>query len=282
MQAPTIDPVALAVGPFEFRWYGIMYMLAFAAGWLLARWRVTRPGSGWTKENMDDLLTWVMLGVILGGRLGFVLFYDLPAYMSDPTEIFRIWNGGMSFHGGLLGVLVAFWWYARRNGRTFLEVSDFVAPLIPPGLFFGRIGNFINGELWGHVSTVPWAMIFPHAGPYPRHPSQLYEAALEGLVLFGMVWIFSQRRRPAGAVSGLFALGYGVFRFSVEFVRMPDANLGYLAFGWLTMGQLLCLPLMAVGAWLLLRHGMAALPANAPASTGKADAKPMKNRSRKR
>lgn len=267
MLAPAFDPVAISIGSLEFRWYGIMYMLAFVAGWLLARYRVTRPGSGWTKEGMDDLLTWVMLGVILGGRLGYVLFYDLPAYLNDPTEIFRIWNGGMSFHGGLLGVLVAFWWYARRNGRTFLEVSDFVAPLIPPGLFFGRLGNFINGELWGHVSNVPWAMVFPHAGPYPRHPSQLYEAALEGLALFALVWIFSQRRRPAGAVSGLFALGYGIFRFSVEFVRMPDANLGYLAFGWLTMGQLLCLPLMAAGIWLLCRNGTAALPDGAPTAT---------------
>ena len=272
MQAPVIDPVALSIGPLEFRWYGIMYMLAFAAGWLLASWRVSRPHSGWNKDNMADLLTWVMLGVIVGGRVGFILFYDLPAYVRDPAEIFRIWNGGMSFHGGLLGVLAAFWWYARRNGRSFLEVSDFVAPLVPPGIFFGRIGNFINGELWGHVTSVPWGMVFPHAGPYPRHPSQLYEALLEGLVLFALVWVFSSRRRPVGAVSGLFALGYGVFRFVVEFVRMPDANLGYLAFGWLTMGQLLCVPLILVGAWLLLRHGTAALP-EAPVAHQKAKKK---------
>lgn len=264
MQAPAINPVALNIGPLEFRWYGIMYMLAFASGWLLGRWRVSRPGSGWTAEAMDDMLTWVMLGVIAGGRLGFVLFYDLQAYLHDPLEIFRIWNGGMSFHGGLLGVLAAFWWYARRSGRSFLGVSDFVAPLVPPGLFFGRLGNFINGELWGNVSTVPWAMVFPHAGPAARHPSQLYEALLEGLVLFVMVWIFSAKRRPEGAVSGLFALGYGVFRFGVEFVRTPDAHLGYLAFGWLTMGQLLCLPLMAVGLWLLLRGGIA--PVSAPSA----------------
>lgn len=268
MLAPVIDPVAFTVGPLEFRWYGIMYMLAFVAGWGLGRWRVSRPGSGWTAEAMDDLLTWVMLGVIVGGRLGYVLFYDLPSYLHDPVEIFRIWNGGMSFHGGLLGVLAAFWWYARKSGRTFLAVSDFIAPLVPPGLFFGRMGNFINGELWGNVSSLPWAMIFPHAGPAPRHPSQLYEAALEGVVLFLLVWLFSSKRRPEGAVSGLFALGYGVFRFAVEFVRTPDANLGYLAFGWLTMGQLLCLPLMAVGLWLLLRNGTAPLPvaAQAPAS----------------
>lgn len=263
MQAPLFDPVALSLGPFQFRWYGIMYMLAFATGWLLARYRVTRPGSGWSKADLDDLLTLVMVGVILGGRLGYVLFYDLPAYLRDPLEIFRIWNGGMSFHGGLLGVLAAFWIYARKTRRTFLQVSDFVAPLVPPGLFFGRLGNFINGELWGHVTTVSWGMVFPTGGPLPRHPSQLYEATLEGLVLFIAVWIFSARRRPEGAVSGLFALGYGIFRFSVEFVRAPDANLGYLAFGWLTMGQILCLPLILVGVWLL-RHGAGVQPTPLP------------------
>lgn len=253
---PTFDPVALSLGPLQLRWYGIMYLLAFGTGWLLARYRVSRPKSGWTTEQLDDLLIQVMIGVILGGRLGYVLFYDLPTYFADPVEIFRIWNGGMSFHGGLLGVLVAFWLYARRSGRTFLEVSDFVAPLVPTGLFWGRIGNFINGELWGNVTTSPLGMIFPHGGPLPRHPSQLYEALLEGAVLFAMVWIYSQRKRPIGAVSGLFALGYGVFRFGVEFVRMPDANLGYLAFGWLTMGQLLCIPLMLVGLWLFTRNGV--------------------------
>lgn len=252
---PTFDPVALSLGPLQLRWYGIMYLLAFGSGWLLARYRVSRPQSGWTPPQLDDLLITVMLGVILGGRLGYVLFYDLPTYLRDPLEIFRIWNGGMSFHGGLLGVLGAFWLYARRSGRTFMEVSDFVAPLVPTGLLWGRIGNFINGELWGNVTTVSWGMVFPHGGPLPRHPSQLYEALLEGLVLFVLVWVYSSRKRPSGAVSGLFALGYGVFRFGVEFVRMPDANLGYLAFGWLTMGQLLCLPLMAVGVWLFLRNG---------------------------
>ena len=256
---PSFDPVALNLGPLQFRWYGVMYLLAFASCWLLARYRIARPGpgDGWTNAALDDLATWTMLGVILGGRLGYVLFYDLPTYLADPPEIFRIWNGGMSFHGGLLGVLAAFWWFARKTGRTFLDVSDFVAPLVPVGLFWGRLGNFINGELWGKVTDAPWGMIFPHGGPAPRHPSQLYEAALEGLALFALMWIFSRRKRPAGAVSGLFALGYGVFRFAVEFVRMPDAQLGYLAFGWLTMGQVLCLPLIAVGLWLLLRNGMA-------------------------
>ena len=253
MNLAQIDPVALSIGSLQLRWYGLMYLAGFGLGWLLGRWRASRPGSGWTGPDVDDLLTCVMIGIILGGRLGYVLFYDLPVYINDPMEIVRIWNGGMSFHGGLLGVLGAFWYFARTRGRTFLEVSDFIAPLIPQGLFFGRLGNFINGELWGKVSDAPWAVIFPGAGPLPRHPSQLYEAALEGLALFIMVWVFSLKPRKTGAVSGLFALGYAVFRFAVEFVRMPDAQLGYLAFGWLTMGQLLCVPLMLAGAWLLCR-----------------------------
>ena len=263
MMAPFVDPVALRIGPLELRWYGLMYLLAFATGYVLARVRVAQaarrgaspqaPAAGWTREDLDEMVTLFMLGAILGGRLGYVLFYDLPTYLASPLEVFRLWNGGMSFHGGLLGVLAAFWWFARKTGRSFLQVSDFIAPFVPPGLFFGRIGNFINGELWGSVTNAPWGVVFPHGGPLARHPSQLYEAMLEGLVLFVVLWVFSSRRRPVGAVSGLFALGYGVFRFAVEFVRMPDAHLGYLALGWLTMGQLLCLPLMALGAWLLCR-----------------------------
>ena len=253
MNLAQIDPVALSIGSLQLRWYGLMYLAGFGLGWMLGRWRASRPGSGWTGPDVDDLLTCVMIGIILGGRIGYVLFYDLPVYTHDPMEIVRIWNGGMSFHGGLLGVLGAFWYFARTRGRTFLEVSDFIAPLIPQGLFFGRLGNFINGELWGKVSDAPWAVVFPGAGPLPRHPSQLYEAALEGLLLFIMLWVFSLKPRKVGAISGLFALGYGVFRFAVEFVRMPDVQLGYLAFGWLTMGQLLCVPLMLAGAWLLWR-----------------------------
>ncbi|MBQ3059282.1 MAG: prolipoprotein diacylglyceryl transferase [Desulfovibrio sp.] len=253
MLTAHIDPVAFSIGSLQLRWYGLMYVMAFALGWFLARRRAARPGSGWRPADVDDLLTCVMLGIILGGRLGYVLFYDLPAYLNDPVEIIRIWNGGMSFHGGLLGVLAAFWYFAHRQKRRFLDVSDFVAPLVPPGLFFGRIGNYINGELWGKVSDVPWAVIFPAAGPQPRHPSQLYEAVLEGAVLFVILWLYSSRQHKPGAVSGLFALGYGICRFSVEFVRVPDIQLGYLAFGWLTMGQLLCLPLMIAGLWLLLR-----------------------------
>ncbi len=250
---PELNPVAISVGSLELRWYGIMYMLAFAVAWGLGRFRAARSQGAWAGTDVDDLLTLSMLGVILGGRLGYVLFYDVTAYIADPLEIFRIWKGGMSFHGGLLGVLCAFWYYARRSGRQFLEISDFVAPFVPTGLFFGRIGNFINGELWGNVSTVPWAVVFPHAGSLPRHPSQLYEAFLEGLVLFIVLWIYSRKKRPKGAISGMFAFLYGLFRFLVEFVRTPDPQLGYIAFGWLTMGQALSLPLMGVGIFLFLR-----------------------------
>ena len=260
MTLPHIDPVALSIGNLQLRWYGLMYLAGFGLGWWLGRWRASRPNSGWRASDVDDLLTCVMIGIILGGRLGYVLFYDLPVYLSDPMEILRIWNGGMSFHGGLLGVLGAFWYFAHSRQRSLLDISDLVAPLIPPGLFFGRLGNYINGELWGKVTDSPWGVIFPSAGPYPRHPSQLYEALLEGIVLFTVVWIYSLKPRKRGAVSGLFALGYGVFRFAVEFVRVPDAQLGYLAFGWLTMGQVLCLPLIAVGLWLLCRSAPVAQP----------------------
>ena len=262
MLTADFDPVAFSIGSFQVRWYGMMYLLAFLTGWLLARHRAARPGSGWTAADVDDMLTAAMMGVILGGRLGYVLFYDLVVYLREPAEILRIWNGGMSFHGGLLGVMAAMCWFARKKGKTFWQIADFVAPAVPPGIFFGRIGNFINGELWGKVTDAPWGVVFPGAGPAPRHPSQLYEAGLEGAALFALVWLFSRQRRPDGAVAGLFALGYGVFRFAVEFVRLPDAQLGYLAFGWLTMGQVLCLPLMAVGGWLLLRRGWQPVPGN--------------------
>lgn len=247
------DPVALSIGDFHIRWYGLMYLAGFASGWLLGRMRARKPGSGWSAAQFDDMVTLSMIGIIAGGRFGYVLFYDFPSFMREPLEIFSIWHGGMSFHGGFLGVLAAFWYFARKSGKSFLEISDFIAPLVPPGLFFGRIGNFINGELWGKVSDLPWAMVFPGAGLAPRHPTQLYEALLEGVALFAIVWIYSSRPRRRGAVSGVFALWYGLFRFAVEFVRMPDAHIGYLAFGWLTMGQLLCLPLIGLGLWLLLR-----------------------------
>lgn len=252
MLYPHIDPVAISLGSFEVRWYGLMYLVAFGVGWILLRYRARRC-PGWSAGDVDDLQTCVMLGIILGARLGYVLFYDLTAYLRDPAEILRVWNGGMSFHGGLLGVLAAFWYFARTRRRNFWDVADAVAPVIPQGLFWGRIGNFINGELWGKVSDVPWAMVFPSGGPLPRHPSQLYEAALEGALLFAILWLYAAKPRKPGAVAGLFALGYGVCRFAVEFVRVPDAQIGYLAFGWLTMGQALCVPLIAAGLWLTLR-----------------------------
>jgi phosphatidylglycerol:prolipoprotein diacylglycerol transferase len=249
---PDFDPVAFSLGPLNVRWYGLMYLFGFLAGWALGRYRVKQPGSGWTTEQMDDLVFHIALGVILGGRIGYILFYSFGAFLHDPLTLFRIWEGGMSFHGGFLGVLLAMALFARKHQKRFWATIDFIAPLIPPGLFFGRTGNFINGELWGRVTDRSWGMVFRQASDgLPRHPSQLYEAALEGVALFLIVWLFSARPRPTMAVSGVFALSYGVFRFLVEFVRQPDAQLGYLAFGWLTMGQLLSLPLIVVGAVLL-------------------------------
>ena len=250
---PAIDPVAVSFGPVRLHWYGVMYIAAFLAAWLLGRCRAARPGSGWTADQVDDLATWAMLGVVLGARLGYILFYDLDAYLADPLEVFRVWNGGMSFHGGLVGVLSAALWWSLRHKKRFPDVTDFVAPLVPPGLFFGRLGNFINGELWGKVTTVDWGMVFPGAGELPRHPTQLYEAGLEGLLLFTILWVYSRKPRPLGAVSGLFAVLYALCRIGVEFFRLPDPQLGYLFFGWVTMGQVLCLPLLLAGV-LLLAH----------------------------
>ncbi|MBV8885542.1 MAG: prolipoprotein diacylglyceryl transferase [Chroococcidiopsidaceae cyanobacterium CP_BM_RX_35] len=263
---PEINPIALKVGPFAVHWYGIMYLIGFFGGWGVLWLRIRRkPGWNWTPEQLSDLLFYVVLGVVLGGRVGYVLFYNFPFYITHPVQIFEMWDGGMSFHGGLLGVLLAMWLYSRQHGRRFFEVVDFIAPAVPIGLGTGRIGNFINGELWGKVANLPWTMRLPCHEPrfwrychgavtgysQPRQPSQLYEAFLEGLVMFVVLWWFSAKPRPKMAVSGLFALLYGVFRFGVEFVRLPDPQLGYLAFGWLTMGQVLSLPLILGGILLL-------------------------------
>jgi len=252
MLAPNIDPVAISIGPLQVHWYGLMYVFGIMALWFLATRRARRPDSGWKPEEVGDLVFYGALGVILGGRIGYMLFYNLPHYLSHPLDVFKVWEGGMSFHGGLLGVLLAMWYYARKTKRTFFTVADFVAPWTPIGLGLGRLGNFINQELWGKVSDVPWAMVFRTGGPLPRHPSQLYELGLEGVVLFTILWLYTRRPRPTGSVSGLFLIGYGLARFAVEFVREPDPQLGYLAWDWLTMGQVLSTPMILAGVGLMV------------------------------
>ncbi len=251
-QAPNIDPIALQLGPLKVHWYGVMYLIGFAGAWWLGRLRARRPGSPITSEQMGDLIFYCAMGVVLGGRLGYVLFYNLSHYIDEPMALLKVWQGGMSFHGGMLGVFVAIWLFGRTRRMGFFTLTDFIAPLVPIGLGTGRIGNFINGELYGAPTTVPWGVVFPYAGPMARHPSQLYEALLEGLLLFLILWFFSARPRPVMAVSGLFMIGYGAFRFLVEFFRMPDAHIGYLAFDWFTMGQLLSLPMVVFGLGLML------------------------------
>ncbi|MDR3300225.1 MAG: prolipoprotein diacylglyceryl transferase [Candidatus Accumulibacter sp.] len=250
---PKIDPVALEIGPLAVRWYGLMYLVAFLQFWWLGRRRIlTRPyltQAGWTVTEIEDLLFYGVIGVIVGARLGEVVFYAPVYYLRHPLEIFAVWHGGMSFHGGFLGVLLAMTLYARKTRRAWLDITDFIAPLVPLGLAAGRIGNFINGELWGRVAdpSLPWAMVFPHVDLLPRHPSPLYQAALEGVSLFALLWWYSRKERPRGAVSGLFLLGYGVFRFIAEYFRTPDAGI----FGRsevVSMGQWLSLPMILLGA----------------------------------
>jgi phosphatidylglycerol:prolipoprotein diacylglycerol transferase len=249
---PQFDPVALQIGPIAVRWYGLMYLIGFAIAILLGRRRIrTQPAAGISSRDLDDMVLYALFGVILGGRLGYVLFYKLSDYLAHPLGIFAVWEGGMSFHGGLLGVLVAMALFCRRTGKSWLTVMDFVAPLCPLGLGAGRIGNFINAELPGRPTDIPWAMVFPNVDGVPRHPSQLYEFALEGIVLFLLLWWFSSKPRPRGAVSALFLIGYGVFRFAVEFTRQPDDFLGFLALGW-TMGQWLSLPMLLAGLAMMV------------------------------
>lgn len=290
IQLHQIDPIAFHLGPLQVHWYGIMYLLGFATAWWLGRRRI-RAGRlpGVDDQGFGDLLFYGMLGVVLGGRIGYVLFYAFGDFLANPLMLFKVWEGGMSFHGGLLGVAAAVFWWARKRRLHVFDVIDFVAPLVPPGLGLGRLGNYIGGELWGKYTQAGWGVIFPRAestlaGMPPaqlqaqyasgaldalaRHPSQLYQAALEGLVMFSVLWWYSRRPRPRYAVAGLFALMYGCFRFLVEFVRVPDAQLGeggYLAFGWLTMGQVLSTPLILLGLyWLWLSRRSPTLQPAAP------------------
>ncbi len=243
---PNIDPVAFSIGPLAVRWYGLMYLAGFGAAWLLGNLRIRKGLSPVTRSAFEDLIFYGVLGVIAGGRLGYVLFYKPGYYAAHPLEIFYVWQGGMSFHGGLLGVMAAMAFAARKHKVDWLRLMDFVAPLCPLGLAAGRLANFINGELWGRPTDLPWGMVFRGAGPEPRHPSQLYQFALEGIALFALLWWFSAKPRPRGQVSALFLIGYGAFRFIAEFAREPDSFLGLLALG-LSMGQWLCLPMIAAG-----------------------------------
>lgn len=254
---PQFDPIAIKLwGSFGIHWYGLMYLLGFIAFLLLGRWQIKhKPWFGWNAQMLDDALFYGALGVVIGGRLGYALFYQSAHFLANPADIFKVWQGGMSFHGGFLGVLVAMWLFNKKYPQPWLKVMDFVAPLVPIGLGAGRMGNFINGELWGRPTDGSFGVIFPQVDNIARHPSQLYEFALEGLLLFAVLWWFSRRQRPVGTTSALFLIGYGTFRFLIEFTREPDANLGLLQLG-LSMGQWLSIPMVLAGAgmWIWARR----------------------------
>jgi phosphatidylglycerol:prolipoprotein diacylglycerol transferase len=266
---PRIDPVALQLGPLSIHWYGLTYLAAFALFWYLGTRRLRHEpyaSTGWSRRDVEDILFLGVLGVVLGGRIGYCLFYKPAYYLAHPLEILQVWQGGMSFHGGLLGVVLAMVWFARTRRRPWRVVTDFIAPCVPTGLAAGRIGNFINGELWGRVAdpALPWAMVFPTSGTLmPRHPSQIYQILLEGLLLFVLLWLYARRPRKVGQVSGAFLVGYGVLRFVAEFFREPDSFLGLLPLS-MSMGQWLCVPMVLAGLWMWLRadaHAPAARPA---------------------
>ena len=254
---PNIDPVIIHLGPVGIQWYGLMYVLGFLGVYLLGNYRVKHYPStirgDWNSEQISDFIFYGALGAVLGGRIGYILFYKPAEYLANPIDIFKVNEGGMSFHGGMLGVILAVSLFARKTDRKFLDIGDFIAPLAPIGLFTVRIGNFINQELWGKTTDLPWGVLFSNAGPLPRHPSQLYEAGLEGLVLLVLLWWVARKPRAAGTLSGLFLLGYAVARMAVEFVRVPDAHLNYLLFDWVTMGHLLSLPMLLLGLFLVFR-----------------------------
>jgi phosphatidylglycerol---prolipoprotein diacylglyceryl transferase len=260
---PNIDPVAFSIGPLAVHWYGLAYVAGILIGWLYARKLIAnndlwRGGAApMTKAHLDDFLVWIAAGIVIGGRMGYILFYDFPSVAANPLRAFEIWNGGMSFHGGLIGAIVAMILFARKNTIPVWSMFDVVAAVVPFGLFFGRVANFINGELWGRLSSAPWAIVFPTGGPFARHPSQLYEAGLEGIVLLLilalMIFGFKALRTP-GLVAGTFVIGYALSRIFVEFFREPDAQLGYLlGTGWLTMGMVLSLPMALIGIWAVMR-----------------------------
>lgn len=265
---PDIDPVIFSLGPLSVRWYGLAYLAAFALCWWLGRVRAVRPGSGWSKQDVSDAVFYGAVGAVLGGRLGYTLFYGFEQLLRDPLFLLRIWEGGMSFHGGLIGAVLGLWWFGRATHRPFLAVADFMAPLVPLGLGLGRLGNFANTELPGRMTDSVLGMVYPCSAQairqinplcvgewetFARHPSPLYQAATEGLLLFALVWLYSARPRPLGHVAGMFLTGYGLVRFSTEFFRTPDAHIGFIALDWLTMGQLLSIPMVIVGILLLLR-----------------------------
>jgi phosphatidylglycerol---prolipoprotein diacylglyceryl transferase len=246
---PIIDPVLIQLGPLEIRWYGLMYLFGFGIAYLIVRSELRRKQGPIPVENADDLLFHMILGLLIGGRLGYVLFYNLPAYASAPWEILAVWHGGMSFHGGLIGMVIAAWLFARRHHARVLELTDLAALAAPPGLMLGRIGNFINGELFGRVTTLPWGIVFPGGGDLPRHPSQLYESLFEGPVLFAILWMLRKRMRQPGELLSIFLVLYGIFRFTIELFREPDPQLGFIV-SWLTMGQILCLAMVVSGVGL--------------------------------
>lgn len=249
---PTIDPVIVSIGTWSLHWYAIMYLIGFLAAWLLARYRVKKNALNWSSDQIADLIFYSAIGVILGGRIGYMLFYNFTALWHTPWQILKIWEGGMSFHGGFLGVLAGLYFFGRKYKLSFFDITDFVAPLIPIGLGAGRIGNFINGELCGRpTGSEHWGMIYPFLDATPRHPSQLYEFFFEGIVLFIILWLYTKKPRPLRATSGLFLVCYGTFRFILEFFREPDIGLGYIWDNWLTMGQLLSLPMIILGIFLL-------------------------------